>query len=227
MPLSFHSDDEKYFQYQYLNARDYVLPFVKRQHSVAAQEVLEVGCGAGGVLKAFAEEGCHAVGIDLNEKKITFGRRQFEDQKLGNDVELVISDVFDFANDEENLNRYDVIVLKDSIEHIPNQRELLSLLKNCLAKDGIIFVGFPPWLMPYGGHQQIATSRMSQAPFLHLLPRALYERILRRLGEPEEIISELIEIVETRLTINSFKLCVNGAGLQISHQELYFINPIY
>jgi len=77
--FEFHQDKRTYFDYQYRTAKEYILPFVRKNHPLPqAAKVLEIGCGEAGVLKAFLEEGCECVGIELHESGIEtvgLGRR--------------------------------------------------------------------------------------------------------------------------------------------------------
>ena len=50
--------------------------------------------------------------------------------------------------------QFDLILLKDVIEHIPDQERVIPYLKEFLKPGGRVFFGFPPWYMPHGGHQQ-------------------------------------------------------------------------
>jgi 2-polyprenyl-3-methyl-5-hydroxy-6-metoxy-1,4-benzoquinol methylase len=54
---------------------------------------------------------------------------------------------------------FDIIVMKDVIEHIHDQSRLLARLKDFLKPNGVVFFGFPPWQMPFGGHQQICNNK--------------------------------------------------------------------
>ena len=66
MPLYFHGDAPLKFQHQYLVTRDYIMPFIDVAFPIkSGMQVLEIGCGEGGVLKAFAERGCVCTGMDL------------------------------------------------------------------------------------------------------------------------------------------------------------------
>uniref|UniRef100_UPI003FEF9222 class I SAM-dependent methyltransferase n=1 Tax=Alistipes shahii TaxID=328814 RepID=UPI003FEF9222 len=70
---------------------------------------------------------------------------------------------------------YDLIILRDVIEHVEDQPRLMARLAELLAPDGVLFVAYPPWRMPFGGHQQMAVSRFAaHFHWLHLLPGPLY-----------------------------------------------------
>ena len=101
-------------------------------------------------------------------------------------------------------------------------------MKSYLSAGGVIFISFPAWQMPFGGHQQIARGRVvSHLPFIHLLPRTLYKWILDTGGEEEDTIKELLSIKETKCTIEMFQNLVKQTGYQIVDQQLFFINPHY
>lgn len=82
--------------------------------------------------------------------------------------------------------------------------------------------------MPFGGHQQIARSKIiSHMPFIHLLPRILYKWILELFSEQESTVKELLTIKYTRCTIEMFRRVVKQTDYQIVNEQLYFINPHY
>ena len=82
--------------------------------------------------------------------------------------------------------------------------------------------------MPHGGHQQICQSRMlSFLPYIHLLPRPLYRGLLKAFGEHDGTIKELMELVDTGISIERFEKIVKAAGFDITQRKYYLINPIY
>ncbi len=75
---------------------------------------------------------------------------------------------------------FDIIVLKDVIEHIHDQKKLMAYMQTLLTERGVIFFGFSPWLMPYGGHQQMCSGKwLAKIPHYHLLQAFLYKWILK------------------------------------------------
>ncbi|MDR0686371.1 MAG: class I SAM-dependent methyltransferase, partial [Dysgonamonadaceae bacterium] len=140
--------------------------------------VLEIGCGSAGVLSAFLERGCSGgAGVDISEHNIAVAKKKLAGRK---DVILLAKDIYKIDVETDLDGKFDIIVLKDVIEHIPNQEQLISQLKSLLRPNGKIFVGFPPWQMPFGGHQQILQSRvLSRIPYLHLLPTPVYRWVMR------------------------------------------------
>ena len=71
MSFDFHTDKPKYFDYQYQNSRDFIIPFLEKTKKIEkGMKVLEIGSAEGGVLKAFTNIGCEVVGVELSEGKV-------------------------------------------------------------------------------------------------------------------------------------------------------------
>jgi len=69
--FEFHADRKRYFDIQVLNAEKYVIPFIEEKFPISkGMRVLEIGCGEGGVLKAFINKGCEGVGVELDASRI-------------------------------------------------------------------------------------------------------------------------------------------------------------
>lgn len=93
----------------------------------------------------------------------------------------------------------------------------------------MIFIAFPAWQMPFGGHQQIARSKIiSHMPFIPLLPRILYKWILELFSEQESTVKELLTIqIHPMYNRNVLGRVVKQTDYQIVNEQLYFINPHY
>ena len=73
--FEFHADRKRYFEIQILNTEKYVIPFIEKAFSIKqGMRVLEIGCGEGGVLKAFIDKGCTGVGVELDESRLVNAR---------------------------------------------------------------------------------------------------------------------------------------------------------
>lgn len=228
MSLYFHGNAPLKFQHQYLVTRDYIIPFIDRVFPLSqSAEVLEIGCGEGGVLKAFHEKGCHCTGMDLSVSKIENGIQLLAEEIKTGKLNLFASDIYDPQVMDKFKERFDLIILKDTIEHIPNQEIIMNHLKFFLKKGGHIFFAFPPWRMPFGGHQQTSVTKAGQLPWIHLLPRKLYDKYLKKVGESEATRISLLEIYDTRISINRFEKILKQLHYHIERKRFYLINPIY
>lgn len=217
-----HTDREMYFEEQSRTAARYYWPYLQKYGIKKPRKVLEIGCGEGGNLLPFAQAGCQVYGIDLCPTRISQAKIFF--QKRGLNPVLRVGDATTYDWREE---RFDLILLHDVIEHVSDKERLIRKMHDLLAPEGVVFVGFPAWQMPFGGHQQIAHGRLSLCPWIHLLPIVIYERILRGCGETEEVVQELLSIKKTHCTIELFQHLVRKNGFQIVQRTLFLINPHY
>lgn len=223
--FEFHTDSKKYFEMQTANAVEYVLPFIEEKIPIKkGMRVLEIGCGEGGVLKAFVDYGCIGVGVEFDKIRIDNASQWMADEIDAGKVSFVTKDIYQ-TEAEELDGKFDIIVLKDVIEHIHDQPKLLQRMHKLLAPKGVIFFGFPPWQMPFGGHQQICKNKwLSRMPYYHLLPKWLYAYLLKRKNEN---VDELLEIKETGISIERFEKITKQTGYHILHKRHFLINPIY
>lgn len=223
--FEFHADRKRYFDIQVMNAEKYVIPFIEEKFPVrTGMRVLEIGCGEGGVLKAFVNKGCEGLGVELDTPRIDDALKFLPDDVAAEKIRFVAKDIYLVDIEKDFSGRFDIIVLKDVIEHIHDQPKLIGWMKNFLNPGGIVFFGFPPWYMPFGGHQQMCRSRLSKLPYIHLLPRGIYRWILKKKKEPVEA---LMEIRDTGISIERFEKICRKEGYVFLHKRHYLLNPIY
>lgn len=228
MALKQHKDKQIRYQQQVDNSKAYVLPFIEETKTVDSNTtVLEIGCGEGGVLEPFLEKGANCVGVDLNGVRIDIANDYFKEEVEQGKAEFLVKNVYDEDFLQKYAGYFDLIVLKDTIEHVPDQEKFIPYIKKLLKADGQIFFGFPPWYMPLGGHQQLAEHKLAMMPYYHILPKPLYLGILKLIGESKDKILELEEIYDTRISIERFERIVRNSDLQIKNKQHYLLNPIY
>lgn len=224
--FEFHADRKRYFDIQRENAEQYVIPFIEQAFPIRpGQRVLEIGCGEAGVLLAFLERGCTGVGVELDAPRLVHAAQWTKEYLDAGKVKYIDKDIYKVEVEQELGGKFDIIILKDVIEHIYDQPKLIAEMKRLLTPSGVIFFGFPPWQMPFGGHQQICKGKwLSKLPWYHLLPRGLYKYILRRNNEN---VTEMMEIRDTRITIERFERIAKQTGYRIAESTHFLINPIY
>lgn len=229
MAFEFHKDKPRYFQYQYLTARDYIIPFLGDFfHWGPEVHVLEIGCGEAGVLKAFLEKGCKATGIELFEHRVERAREFLKEDIEAGKLDFITRNIYDIDVEKDLGHGFDLIVLKDVIEHIPDQERFIPKLKEFLNPGGKVFFGFPPWYMPFGGHQQNLKGKfLSMVPYFHLLPTPLYRGVLKGFGETRQKVDHMIEIKETGISMERFERIVKKSGYRIEAKKFWLFNPIY
>ena len=224
--FEFHTDRKRYFEMQVENTVAYLIPFVEEVYPLKpGMTVLEIGCGEGGVLKAFVDRGCRGVGVELDPDRIEKGKQWLGEDLAAGRMHFIARDIYGIDAQKEFHTLFDIIILKDVIEHIHDQEKLIAWMKTFLKPEGVIFFGFPPWQMPFGGHQQMCRGKwLSKLPYYHLLPRPVYKGLLKAAGEPWEA---LVEIKDTGISIERFERIVKQCGYKTIKKTHYLINPIY
>ncbi len=222
-----HLNRHQYFIEQGITTEKFVIPYIEEVMPVNAQtKVLEIGCGEGGNMTPFLKRGCHTVGVDLNGPQVERAREFLKEAVPEAKINLLIQDIYEA--DLNALGQFDLIIMRDVIEHIHNQEKFLGFVKKLLTPKGRIFFGFPPWRMPFGGHQQVCHSKvLSKLPFFHILPVPVYKGVLKIFGENEHTTEALLEIKETGISINRFERIVEKENYIYDKKTLYFINPNY
>jgi len=214
----------KYFNELATTCEKYFLPYISKFKSPEPGiEVLEIGCGDGGNLLPFSRRGCKTLGVDMSPSRIQVAKERFEElSATGN---FIASDIFKITELE---HKFDLIICHDVLEHINNKSLFLGNIRKYLAPGGLVFMSFPAWQMPFGGHQQICRSQaLSHLPFFHLLPAPIYRLMLQLGKEQPATISELLNIKKTRCTIERFQALAKQQNLSIVNRRFYLINPHY
>lgn len=210
------------------NAANYVIPFIEEAFPLGeGMDVLEIGCAEGGVLLAFLEKGCNGVGVELSEHRAELAAGYLQEYIDKGQAQVISKNIYDPSFEKEFRGKFDLIVLKDVIEHIPDQEKIMAYMKTYLKPGGHIFFGFPPWMMPFGGHQQICDTKIGKMPYYHLLPRGAYKWLLKRFGESDQKIVELLEIWDTGISLERFERIAKSTQYTTANKQLYLVNPIY
>jgi SAM-dependent methyltransferase len=219
-----HVNRERYFNEQVFTTNKFVIPYIETVKAIDSSSVImEIGCGEGGNLKPFLDLGCTCIGIDMAEMKIENGKKYFENDANVSNISFVVANIYDVSPTEDQ--KADVVILRDVIEHIYNQEEFVLHLRKFLKKDGIVFFAYPPWRMPFGGHQQVLANKFwSKAPYWHLLPRAIVRGILKTF-ELHSAIPGMMEILDTGISTSRFKRVMKIGNFEIAKETFYFINP--
>jgi SAM-dependent methyltransferase len=220
-----HKNRFQYFNEQKESTKKYVLPYIQKHFSLlSGSRVLEIGCGEGGNLHPFLEMGCECYGVELSEYNLSNAAHFYAENPHKEHLHLLHKNIYD-VEPEDVGGTFDVVFLRDVIEHIPNQERFMRHLKKFMAPHGVAFFAFPPWRNPFGGHQQICKSKwLSRTPYLHLLPLKLYAAALKAGGsEPRG----LLEIRATGISIGRFEKIVRKESYRIVAKTHYLINPNY
>lgn len=131
--------------------------------------VLDVGCGYGHTAFALAQVCARVVGIEPSDQLYEHAASLGQPAGLHN-LEFrpeSIEEMTDTAC-------YDLVVLDNVLEHLPNQPLALRRICQCLKPKGVVFIVVPNKLWPIEVHYGL--------PFLSYLPVPLANRYLRLTG---------------------------------------------
>jgi SAM-dependent methyltransferase len=130
--------------------RDYAARDIQRSREIVRQlrqrsplrgkRVLDVGCGHGGALIAFAEQGAEVVGIEIDAARYRVGKQRLRD--LGLQVEWHQGDVCD-REFTSRLGTFDVIICQDVLEHVLDISQAIRTLCALLRQGGLLFIQVP------------------------------------------------------------------------------------
>ncbi len=221
-----HQNRKQYFAEQGATTEKHVIPYLTGLLEITPQtEVLEIGCAEAGNLKPFIDRGCKATGIDLSCSRIELAKKMFVSHPHKENLVLICEDVYKV---DLNGKTFDLIVMRDVIEHIPNQENFMKVVKKFLKPEGKFFLGFPPWQNPFGGHQQVCRNKLlSKLPWIHLLPAGIYRFILNTLEKNPRRTDELMDIRKTGISIDRFEKILKKENYTIDKRTLFLVNPNY
>jgi 2-polyprenyl-3-methyl-5-hydroxy-6-metoxy-1,4-benzoquinol methylase len=127
-------------------------------------KILDVGCGQGRLCFRVAEKGADkVVGIDINADVISFANKKLKEKfpHLCQSVEFDCIPINELGEYD-----FDMIIAKDSFEHIIGLEDCLNEMTKRLKQGGRILIGFGPlYNSPYGDHKRTK----SIIPWGHLL----------------------------------------------------------
>jgi SAM-dependent methyltransferase len=201
------SYDENYYARGFDEIKKFLRIF-DGQVEFRGKSVLDIGCGHGSACVHLAINGAeHVVGIDPDHRRVELGRRRLAEDypELVGRVELVVG--HDLSAVEGR--RFDLIISKDTFEHIPEPVTYTSRLKQHLTDGGLVAIGFGPLFRSlYGGH----ISYMTRLPWAHLLFPESVIMAERRRFRPGEQVSGFTDFVN-KITLGEFVGLMRRGGL--------------
>lgn len=143
---------EHYYKNLVLGSKEWQAGDLRPEHKkllsmvdVKGKRVLDLGCGRGDAMRYCCQQGAtHITGIDFSPAAIELAKTT-----LANwfDYDLKCGDALDLL--PEIGEKYDVVLMLDTIEHIPAKeiKQILARLHNMLNDDGKILVNTPFYKM--------------------------------------------------------------------------------
>jgi ubiquinone/menaquinone biosynthesis C-methylase UbiE len=107
--------------------------------------VLDVGCGAGGMLEPLSRYG-EVTGVDMQQELVDFcHERGFPNVVRGHAYDLPAAD-----------GSIDLLTLFDTIEHVPDDARVLREVRRVLKPGGLVFISVPAYQFLYANNDRVA-----------------------------------------------------------------------
>ena len=187
--------------------------------------VCEIGCAEGGVLAAFVDRGATmALGTDIQEPLLREVSTPIW-SGLKYEIDFRHHDVIYDDIPQQWQKAFDVVLLRDVIEHLDDAGIALKNIARLLKPGGVVVVTFPPYTSPFGGHQQLLGTTLGSLPFVHLLPWPLFRSIIRQ----GDVINqeELERLHRIRCSAAKGDDAAHRAGLDIVSQRFFALRPVF
>lgn len=121
-------DKKSFFEDQIKRGKE-ILDLISEEIPQNSQ-ILEIGCGAGGILKPFKDQNHQVYGIDYGKDYIEFGKKQ--------GLDLEVKELKDLPNQS-----FDLVIFNHVLEHSRTPIETLKLIKSKLKPNGYVYIGLP------------------------------------------------------------------------------------
>jgi SAM-dependent methyltransferase len=219
------AQDKYYWNYMYDLGHNFIVPYLTEKGIFEkGYNVAEVGSAEGGVLASFIDAGAtKCLGTDIAEVRLEKGR--YIAGIGGIEAKYFSHDIVNEEPSAEWQNDYDLVLLRDVIEHLDDTAAALKNIRMMMKPGGKLFVTFPPFHSPYGGHQHTVKSTGGKLPYIHLLPKKIFNKLIEKGQKPD--IAEANRIYRIRLTIPKFEKAAKEAGLSVVLKECYFLRPVF
>jgi SAM-dependent methyltransferase len=168
---------------------------------VRGKRVLDFGCGHGALSAELARQGAEVLGIDLDELRL-----EWASGNVGGLADFALMDI------AEVTGRFDLIVSKDTLEHVEDVEEILRHFHRLITPDGAAWIGFSPlYRSPWGDHGRTGL----RIPWSHavLPPRLVLAAASRHQQRP---ITSLPDLELNGVTPDEFRRSVDAAGLSVA-----------
>ena len=177
---------EKEFQKE-INRGNEIFKYITENSNIELHDkfVVEIGTGAGGILKKFQDEGNRILGVDFGQEYLEFGIKNNLNLKVGS-IEII----------EQEEEKPDVVILSHVVEHFLEPIEMLTKIKKLLKREGIVYVEVPGIKNMENSYQQDFLKYLQNAHVFHFTLNTL-ENCCKRAGlvlvKGNEVINSLFK----------------------------------
>jgi SAM-dependent methyltransferase len=206
-------------------SQDHYWQFEKRQGELLAQYLLthgvnienrlliDLGCGLGGYSYVLANAGARVIGLDLDIKPLQGG------------LDRITGDATRIPLEHECV---DIVLCSSLIEHVANPKILLDEICRIVKKSGWVYISFPPFYSPVGGHQfapfHLLGERVALAVFLQQNRFKGNEWVEERINmNPQSYLQAFGGWGLYRFTIRKMRQILKDFPLELTHQSTRYL----
>jgi len=185
-----------YFEYQRRICADVVIPWVERRIRLEGLHLGDFGAHEGGMVDALRDSGRvkSAVGLELRADIVRLSPFVSDTR-----FRLEIADVMALGDAS---SRFDLILLHDVLEHMPD---------------------------PDAAVRELARGRARNVPFVHLLPTSLFFRVAdpadQEYMSAADSLADMKSVRQARLTLQRAERAFSRAALRVVDSEFFLVRP--
>jgi SAM-dependent methyltransferase len=187
------------------------------------QRILEIGSGHGALSVEMALQGANrVVGVDIR-KQFAAAATSYVDKRqpdIANRLEFTVRPLSELPSAS-----FDLIISKDSFEHIIDVPAILRDISRVLTPDGRVFVGFSPfYYSPYGDHDRRLTAfrnlgllgkMLAAIPWGHLVLEPWIIRNQNRIQDFD--VRSMQDLNLNKLSIGDFRTLIQSTRLKADY----------
>lgn len=121
----------KYDQFDPTGMGEYSVHYMVVNFIGKNKRVLEIGCATGYISKKLKENGCHVIGVEIDEEAARLAEKVCDKIIKGDIEEISVK------------GKFDVIICSDVLEHLKDPLKTLKKLRGNMKDDGKIIVSVP------------------------------------------------------------------------------------
>lgn len=206
---------EKHFYEQVNYTRQYLVSYLEKNIKGfdKSKKILDIGCAEGGTVYELRQQGYICDGIEIDS-----GRAKIAENHIGDLASITVGDI---TKSLRIKNKYDIVIMRDVIEHIDEKEKALANISSLLTEKGALFITFPLKFSPYAGHNQTAKNWLKYFWYITLLPKPIIKLIV-----PQKNASGLLYLKKNALSYYKLNQLVKK-DWNFIRKDFFISRPIF
>ena len=150
------------------------LTFIQSHIDVQGKKIVDCGCGSGQYIQALRCHGADVYGVEYDSEKVARFRR--EHPEIAERVHTGNIEAMEFE-----AASFDLALLNEVLEHVPNETRALQEIRRVLKPKGILIIFSPNRLYPFETHSVYLKHSNRKVPiyvpFIPYIPVRLGQRV--------------------------------------------------